>query len=113
MIEDEPLSNQALVRALRDTGAIVEQATNSEKAFEILKHYDFDIVILELMICDMGEYEIVRWMRYAHQYPSVDIIQFGAATGSGSGICDWCRRFYYKAVRRLRVHRPHTGCCKA
>ena len=63
MIEDDVLSNRALVNALRDTGAVVEQVESGEEALEMLRHYDYDIVMLDLTLADMEGYEVVRRMR--------------------------------------------------
>ena len=65
MIEDDVLSNRVLVQALRDTGAVVEQVDSGEEALDILKHYDFDIVMVEMTLLDMEGYEVVRRMRAA------------------------------------------------
>lgn len=65
MIEDDVLSNRALVQALRDTSAVVEQIDSGEEALDMLKHYDFDIVMIELNLVDMEGYEVVRRMRAA------------------------------------------------
>lgn len=65
MIEDDVLSNRTLINALRDTGAVVEQVESGEEALEMLRHYDFDIVMLELTLVDMEGYEVVRRMRAA------------------------------------------------
>ena len=65
MVEDEVLSNRALVQALRENGAVVEQVDNGEDALDMIRHYDFDIVMLELVLSDMEGYEVVRRMRAA------------------------------------------------
>jgi two-component system cell cycle response regulator CtrA len=65
MIEDDVLSNRALVIELRDSGAVVEQVESGEEALEMLRHYDFDIVMLEMALTDMEGYEVVRRMRAA------------------------------------------------
>ncbi len=65
MIEDDVLSNRALVHALKESGAVVEQVDNGEEALEMIRHYDFDIVVLELSLGDIGGYEVVRRMRAA------------------------------------------------
>ncbi len=65
MVEDEVPSNRSLVQALRDNGAVVEQVDTGEEALEMIRHYDFDIVMLELTLADMEGYEVVRRMRAA------------------------------------------------
>lgn len=65
MVEDEVLSNRSLVQALRDTNAVVDQVETGEEALEMIRHYDYDIVMLELTLADMEGYEVVRRMRAA------------------------------------------------
>lgn len=65
VVEDDALSNRALVQALRDSGAVVERLDNGEEALEMLRHYDYDIVMVELALADMEGYEVVRRMRAA------------------------------------------------
>ncbi len=65
LIEDDVLSNRALVNALRDTGAVVDQVETGEESLEMLRHYDYDIVMVELALADMEGYEVVRRMRAA------------------------------------------------
>ena len=74
MIEDDVLSNRALVQALRDTSAVVEQVDSGEEALDMLKHYDFDIVMVELNLVDMEGYEVVRRMRAARMNTPVLIL---------------------------------------
>ena len=74
MIEDDVLSNRALVQALRDTGAVVEQVDSGEDALDMVKRYDFDIVMLELTLMDMEGYEVVRRMRAARMNTPVLVL---------------------------------------
>ena len=74
MIEDDVLSNRALVQALRDAGAVVEQVDSGEDALDLVKHYDFDIVMLELTLMDMEGYEVVRRMRASRMNTPVLIL---------------------------------------
>ena len=74
MIEDDVLSNRALVQALRDTGAVVEQVDSGEDALDLVRRYDFDIVMLELTLMDMEGYEVVRRMRAARMNTPVLVL---------------------------------------
>ncbi len=65
MVEDDALSNRGLVQALRDSGAVVERLDSGEEALEMLRHYEFDIVMVELTLSDIEGYEVVRRMRAA------------------------------------------------
>ncbi len=60
-----------LVRGLAAVGAywlraadiVIEAAETGENALHLARHYDFDIVILDLMRPDMDGYEVIRRMR--------------------------------------------------
>src|SRR3954469_9817101 len=65
MIEDDVVANQPLAISLRKGGAVVDQLDSGEEALEMLRHYDYDIVLLDLMLTDMDGYEVVRRMRAA------------------------------------------------
>jgi two-component system, cell cycle response regulator CtrA len=63
MIEDDVMSNRHLAQALRESGAVIDQMDSGEEALEMVRHYDYDIVLLDLMLTDMDGYEVVRRMR--------------------------------------------------
>jgi two-component system cell cycle response regulator CtrA len=65
MIEDDVMSNGQLTQALRDGGAVVDRLDSGEEALAMVRHYDFDIVLLDLVLADMDGYEVVRRMRAA------------------------------------------------
>ncbi len=50
---------------LKGGGAVVDQVDSGEEALELVRHYDYDITILDLMLPDMEGYEVVRRMRAA------------------------------------------------
>jgi len=63
LVEDDVSVANALSLMLRSTGSAVDQAETGEEAIELAKHYDYDLVILDLMLPDMEGYEVVRRMR--------------------------------------------------
>jgi two-component system cell cycle response regulator CtrA len=50
---------------LKAGGAVVDQADTGEEALELVRHYDYDAVILDLMLPDVEGYDVVRRMRAA------------------------------------------------
>jgi two-component system cell cycle response regulator CtrA len=48
---------------LRSQGSIVDQTETGEEALELVKHYDYDIVVLDLLLPDMEGYEVVGRQR--------------------------------------------------
>ena len=59
---------------LKSGGAIVDQTDTGEEALELVRHYDYDVVILDLMLPDMEGYEVVRRMRAARMDTPVLIL---------------------------------------
>jgi len=65
LVEDDLSSARGLSLTLKAAGMVVDQADTGEEACELVKHYDYDIVVLDLMLPDMEGYEVVRRMRAA------------------------------------------------
>ena len=65
LVEDDFTAAQGISLALKSDGAVIDEADTGEEALELARHYDYDIVILDLMLPDMEGYEVVRRMRAA------------------------------------------------
>src|SRR5271165_7301055 len=65
LVEDDLTSARGISLVLKGGGAVVDQADTGEEASELVRHYDYDVVILDLMLPDMEGYEVVRRMRAA------------------------------------------------
>ena len=65
LVEDDLTAAQGITLMLKTSGAVVDQADTGEEALELVRHYDYDIVVLDLMLPDMEGYEVVRRMRLA------------------------------------------------
>ncbi len=63
LVEDDASAADALSLMLRSGGATVDAADTGEEAIELAKHYDYDVVILDLILPDIEGYEVVRRMR--------------------------------------------------
>jgi two-component system cell cycle response regulator CtrA len=65
LVEDDLASARGLALMLRSGGSVVDHAYTGEEALELVHHYDYDIVVLDLMLPDMEGYDVVRRMRSA------------------------------------------------
>ena len=65
LVEDDVHTARFLSLTLRSAGAVVDQADLGEEALELVRHYDYDVLILDLMLPDIEGYEVVRRMRAA------------------------------------------------
>jgi two-component system, cell cycle response regulator CtrA len=63
LVEDDVTASRGISLMLRGHGAIVDETDTGEEALELVKHYDYDIVVLDLLLPDMEGYEVVRRMR--------------------------------------------------
>ena len=60
--------------ALKSGGVVVDITDTGEEALELVRHYDYDILVLDLMLPDMEGYEVVRRMRAARMETPVLIL---------------------------------------
>jgi two-component system cell cycle response regulator CtrA len=65
LIEDDLTTARGIALMLRSGGAVVDHADTGEEGLELVRHYDYDIVVLDLMLPDMEGYDVVRHMRAA------------------------------------------------
>jgi len=65
LVQDELVTARGVMQMLKANGGIVDHVDTGEEALELVRHYDYDIVLLDLMLPDMDGYEVVRRMRSA------------------------------------------------
>ncbi len=63
LVEDDLTAAHGLSLILIRSGAIVEHAATGEEAIGLTRHYEYDIVLLDLILPDVEGYEVVRRMR--------------------------------------------------
>ncbi len=93
---------------LRSGGLIVDTTDTGEEALELVKHYDYDIVVLDLMLPDMEGYEVVRRMRSARMETPVLILSGLSRPGAkvkgfGMGADDFISKPFDKAELVARM----------
>lgn len=54
LVQDELVTARGVMQMLKANGGIVDHVETGEEALELLRHYDYDIVLLDLMLPDMG-----------------------------------------------------------
>ncbi|MBI1208481.1 MAG: response regulator [Azospirillum sp.] len=65
LVEDDPSVARSIELMLRSEGYIVDSTDLGEDGLEIGKLYDYDIIILDLMLPDIDGYEVLRRLRSA------------------------------------------------
>ena len=122
LVEDDVTAARGITLMLKADGAIVDQTDTGEEALELARHYDYDIVVLDLMLPDMEGYEVVRRMRAARQDTPVLILSGvnrpqAKVKGFGVGADDFISKPFDKAeliarlqaiVRRSKGHSQPT-----
>ena len=63
LVQNELATARNVMQVLKTNGGIVDHIETGEEALELVRHYDYDIVLLDLMLPDMDGYEVVRRMR--------------------------------------------------
>lgn len=63
IVEDDPMTSKSLELALRAEGMVVDATSMGEDGLEIGKLYDYDIIVLDLLLPDMDGYEVLRRLR--------------------------------------------------
>jgi two-component system cell cycle response regulator CtrA len=63
LIEDDSSAAKSIELMLKSEGYIVDVTDQGEDGLEIGKIYDYDIIILDLMLPDMDGYEVLKRMR--------------------------------------------------
>lgn len=65
LVESDLNSATHLTQALRTASYTVDHTPLGEEAVEMLRHYDYDVVVLELMLTDLEGYDVIRRIRAA------------------------------------------------
>jgi two-component system cell cycle response regulator CtrA len=65
LVEDDPATAQGIEMMLRSVSYVCDVTDMGEDGLEIGKLYDYDIIVLDLMLPDMDGYEVLRKLRAA------------------------------------------------
>jgi two-component system, cell cycle response regulator CtrA len=66
IVEDEPVWAKLIDAALKSEGIISEPAETGGGAIDLAKHYDYDIIVLDIRLPDMEGFEVIRRLRSAN-----------------------------------------------
>src|SRR3990172_9298106 len=65
LVEDDPTTSKSIEVMLKSANMMVDVTNLAEDGLEIGKLYDYDIIVLDLMLPDMDGYEVLRRLRAA------------------------------------------------
>jgi two-component system, cell cycle response regulator CtrA len=63
LVDNDLIAARGIALILKSVGAVVDTTDRGEEALEMARHYDYDIVLLELALPDIDGYEVLRRMR--------------------------------------------------
>jgi two-component system cell cycle response regulator CtrA len=109
LVEDDITASRGIALMLRSQGAIVDETDTGEEALELVRHYDYDIMVLDLLLPDIEGYEVVRRMRSSRQETPVLILSGltrpqAKVKGFGMGADDYITKPFDQAELTARIH---------
>lgn len=82
LVEDHKATAETTAMMLSTCSYVCDTATLGEDGLEIAKLYDYDIILLDLMLPDMDGFEVLRQLRMAKVQTPVLILSAIAEVGS-------------------------------
>ncbi|HEX5326822.1 MAG TPA: response regulator transcription factor [Acetobacteraceae bacterium] len=74
LVEDDLTAARGIAMILKSGNAVVDHADTGEEALELIRHYDYDIMVLDLMLPDIEGTEVVRRMRLGRNHTPVLVL---------------------------------------
>jgi two-component system cell cycle response regulator CtrA len=108
LVEDDLTTARGLSLMLESSGAVVDHTDTGEEALELARHYEYDIVLLDIMLPDIEGYEVVRRMRLARNDTPVLILSGlsrpqAKVKGLGMGADDYITKPFDRAELLARM----------
>jgi two-component system cell cycle response regulator CtrA len=109
LIEDDTSTAKSIELMLKAEGFVVDATDLGEDGLEIGKLYDYDIIILDLMLPDIDGYEVLRRLRAARVATPVLILSGLSETeqkikGLSTGADDYLTKPFDKRELIARIH---------
>ena len=108
LVEDDSATAQSIEMMLRSEGYVCDTTDMGEDGLEIGKLYDYDIILLDLMLPDMDGYEVLRRLRIARVQTPILILSGLAGLddkikGLGVGADDYLTKPFDKRELVARI----------
>ena len=109
LVEDDTSTAKSIELMLKAEGFVVDATDLGEDGLEIGKLYDYDIIILDLMLPDIDGYEVLRRLRAARVATPVLILSGLSETeqkikGLSTGADDYLTKPFDKRELVARIH---------
>lgn len=108
LVEDDYAVSQSIEMMLKKEGMVVDATDLGEDGLDIAKLYDYDIIILDLMLPDMNGYEVLKNLRNSKVNTPVLILSGLSepdkkVKGLGYGADDYLTKPFDKAELLARI----------
>ena len=108
LVEDDYAVSQSVEMMLKKEGMVVDSTDLGEDGLDIAKLYDYDIIILDLMLPDMNGYEVLKNLRNSKVNTPVLILSGLSepdkkVKGLGYGADDYLTKPFDKAELLARI----------
>jgi two-component system cell cycle response regulator CtrA len=108
IVEDDPMTSKTVELSLRSAGMVVDTTALGEDGLEIGKLYEYDIILLDLVLPDMDGYEVLRRLRAARVETPVLILSGLSESdkkvkGLGIGADDYLTKPFDRAELVARI----------
>jgi two-component system cell cycle response regulator CtrA len=109
LVEDDTATAKSIALMLKSEGIICDTTDLGEDGLEIGKLYDYDIIILDLMLPDIDGYEVLRRFRAARVKTPILILSGldeldSKIKGLGFGADDYLTKPFDKRELMARIH---------
>jgi len=108
LVEDDVTAARGVALMLKSGGAVVNHVDTGEEALELARHYEYDIIILDLMLPDIEGFEVVRRLRVGRNDTPVLILSgltrpAAKVKGLGLGADDFITKPFDRAELLARI----------
>jgi two-component system cell cycle response regulator CtrA len=109
LIEDDPSTSRSIETMLRKENFNIYATDLGEEGLDLAKHYDYDLVILDVNLPDMTGFEVLRKLRLAKvDTPTLILSGLGASDdklrGFGFGADDYMVKPFDRNELIARIH---------
>jgi two-component system cell cycle response regulator CtrA len=109
LVEDDPTTQQSIKMMLESASMVVDATDLGEDGLEIGKLYDYDLIILDLMLPDIDGMEVLRRLRDARVVTPVLILSGlteseNKVKGLSGGADDYLTKPFNKSELIARIH---------
>ena len=109
LVEDDPDTAESIALMLRSEKLVVDTTEFGEDGLEIGKLYDYDIILLDLMLPDIDGYEVLRRLRQARVSTPILIVSGlgemdNKIKGLGFGADDYLTKPFDRRELIARIH---------